>query len=87
MVIFFEPKHQHSYLSLTINGTMQWLPHINNIATKSSKVLNFIRRNLSNCLASTKTSAYLSLARPTMEYSSFVWDPHARSCMYIYLDP
>ena len=27
---FLELKHQHSYLGLTINGTMQWSPHINN---------------------------------------------------------
>ena len=55
---------------------MQWSPHINNIATKASKVLNFVRRNLNNCSASTKASAYLSLVRLTMEYASCVWDPH-----------
>ena len=55
---------------------MQWSLHINNIATKASKVSNFIRHNLSNCSASTKASAYLSLVQPTMEYTSCVWDPH-----------
>ena len=55
---------------------MQWSPYINNIATKASKVLNFVRRNLNNCSASTKASAYLSLVRLTMEYASCVWDPH-----------
>ena len=55
---------------------MQWSPHINNLAIKASKVLNFIKRNLSNCSSETKASAYLSLVRPIMEYASCVWDPH-----------
>ena len=55
---------------------MQWSPYINNVATKASKVLNFVRRNLNNCSAPTKDSAYLSLIRLTMEYVSCVWDPH-----------
>ena len=58
---FLELKHQHSYLGLMINRTMQWSPHINNIATKASKALDFIRRNLSNCLSSTKAMQCLSI--------------------------
>ena len=73
---FLELKPQHSYLGLMINGAMQWSPHINNIATKASKVLTFVRRNLSNCSAPTKSSAYLSLVHLTMEHASCVWDPH-----------
>ena len=71
-----ELKHQHTYLGLIIYDTMQWSPHINNLAIKTSKVLNFIKRNLSNCSSETKASAYLSLVRPIMEYASYVWDPH-----------
>ena len=55
---------------------MQWSSHINNLAVKVSKVLNFIKRNLSNCSSETKASAYLSLVRPIMEYASCVWDLH-----------
>ena len=51
-------------------------PHINNLVIKTSKVLNFIKRNLSNCSSETRASAYLSLVRPIMEYASCVWDPH-----------
>ena len=54
---------------------MQWSPHINNLAVKATKVLNFIKCNLSNCSSETKASAYLSLVRPIMEYASCVWDP------------
>ena len=70
---FLELKPQYSYLGLTINGTMQWSPHINNIATKASKVLNFVKRNLNNCSAPTKASAYPSLVWSMP--SSCVWDP------------
>ena len=73
---FLELKPQHSYLGLTINGTMQWSPHINNIATKASKALDFVRRNLNNCSVPTKAGAYLSLIHLTMKYASCVWDPH-----------
>ena len=69
-----ELRHQHTYLGLIVNETMQWLPHINNLAVKASKVLNFIKHNLSKCSSETKASAYLSLVRPIMEYASCVWD-------------
>ena len=46
------------------------------VAVKASKVLNFIKHNLSNCSSESKTSAYLSLVRPIMEYASCVWDAH-----------
>ena len=55
---------------------MQWSPHINNLAVKASKVLNFIKCNLSNCSSETKASVYLSLVRHIVEYASCVWDPH-----------
>ena len=55
---------------------MQWSPHINNLALKASKILNFIKCNLSTSSSETKASAYLSLVRPLMEYASCVWDPH-----------
>ena len=58
---------------------MSFTTHINNTISKASKVLNFVNRNLSNCLQSTKEAAYLSLFRPTLEYASSVWDPHQTS--------
>ena len=40
---------------------MQWLSHINNLAVKAFKVLNFIKHNLSNYSSETKASAYLRI--------------------------
>ena len=55
---------------------MSFSPHIDNITTKATKSLNFIKRNLCSCSLQTKSKAYLSLVRPTLEYASSVWDPH-----------
>ena len=55
---------------------MSFSPHINNIVAKASKMLNFIRRNLSKCTKDVKSTAYLSLVHPILEYSSPVWDPY-----------
>ena len=68
--------NQHPYLGVMLDKTMSFISHINNTVSKASKVLNFIKRNLSNCLQSTKEAAYLSLVRPTLEYASTVWDPY-----------
>ena len=53
---------------------MSWSSHIQMISNKSTKVLNFIKRNLYNCLPDTKRTAYLTLVRPIMEYAAPVWD-------------
>ena len=49
--------------------------HINNVTCKAMRSLNFIKRNLHKCTSNTKSLAYTSLVRPTLEYASSVWDP------------
>ena len=67
---------KHPYLGITLHKTMQWSHHIDVICKKASKVLNFIRRNLSKCSIEVKSTAYFTLVRPIMEYAASVWDPH-----------
>ena len=55
---------------------MSFAPHIQKIAAKATRVLNFIKRNLYNCSKEIKSKAYLTLVRPILEYASPVWDPH-----------
>ena len=57
---------------------MQWSHHIDNVCNKASKALNFIRRNLSKCSTEVKSTAYLTLVRPIMEYAACVWDPYQK---------
>ena len=55
---------------------MSWSKHIQEIINKASKTLNFVRRTLYQCDPLVKTSAYIALVRPILEYASAVWDPH-----------
>ena len=45
-------------------------------ATKETRTLYFLKRNLSSCSTDVKAAAYLSMVRPLMEYAAAVWDPH-----------
>ena len=45
------------------------------VCNQASKALNFIRRNLSKCSTEVKSTAYLTLVRPIVEYTACVWDP------------
>jgi len=60
-------KDRHVYLGVEIDNTLKWSSHIKTISNKSTKILNFIKRNLYNCPADTKRTAYLTLVRPLMD--------------------
>ena len=45
-----------------------------NITNKEKKTLGFLKRNLKECSSYAKEKACKALARPTVEYSSSVWD-------------
>ena len=51
-------------------------PRINSITNKASRVLNFLKRNLSSCSVKVKESAYITIVRPILEYASIIWDPY-----------
>jgi len=73
-----EKVNQHLYLGVMLDRTMSFVTHINDDISKASKVLNFVKQNLSKCLQSTKEADYISLVCPTLEYASSVWDPYQR---------
>ena len=50
-------------------------PHINNICNKANFTIGFLKRNLNIANKLVKERAYQSLVRPSLEYSSAVWDP------------
>ena len=53
-----ENVKQHPYLGITLDQSMSFIPHINNITCKATKVLNFIKRNLHKCSQYAKSNAY-----------------------------
>ncbi|KAK3881103.1 hypothetical protein Pcinc_014440 [Petrolisthes cinctipes] len=66
----------HKYLGVHISADMRWNTHIGNIRAKASRVLGFLRRNLSRCNTDTKIIAYNTFVRPHLDYCDTVWDPH-----------
>ena len=66
------------YLGVTIHKNLSWKSHIHNICKKGNSTLGFIRRNLRKCPSKIKEQAYNTYVRPTLEYSSTVWDPHVK---------
>ena len=63
------------YLGVCLK-TMEWEAHIiNKITSKANFTLGFLRRNLKACPPKLRETAYFSLVRSPLEYSSAVWDP------------
>ena len=77
-----EIKKLYTYLGVGIDNTMSWSSHIQMIGNRSTKVLNFIKRNLNSCPLDTKKTAYLMLVRPIMEYAAPIWDPYYDTDIY-----
>ena len=65
----------HPYLGVCITKDLTWNKHIHQITASANRTLAFVRRNLHSCPKNIKTTAYTTLVRPLLEYSSSVWDP------------
>ncbi|XP_072047020.1 uncharacterized protein [Amphiura filiformis] len=74
--------NSHTYLGAEIANDLKWNKHINNIAAKGNRALGFVKRNLRSCTEDIKQLAYQSLVRPSLEYSSSVWDPYTAEKIY-----
>ena len=53
--------------------------HIHQNTATANRTLAFVRRNIYSCPQDIKKSAYTTLVRPLLEYSSSVWDPHTKT--------
>ena len=69
-------RDMYKYLGIQLNNTLSWNTHIITIVNKATRMLNFIKRNLSKCSDTIKSTAYATLVRPILEYATKVWDPH-----------
>ena len=61
---------------MLLNTSLNFNDHIREAVSKANKKLGFLKRNLKRCPQSMKKTAYLSLVRSGLEYSSAIWDPH-----------
>jgi hypothetical protein len=64
------------YLGVDITMDLNLNNHIDRISKKANTMLGFLRRNLPSASKTTKTTAYISLVRPHLEYCCSVWNPH-----------
>ena len=61
---------------VTISDDLKWSSHICKITKKANSILGFFKRNLKHCPLNCRMTAYISLVRSTLEYSSVIWDPY-----------
>ena len=66
------------YFGVTLSNDLEWSKHIATKTNKANSKLSFLRRNLKGCPEKLKQTAYFSLIRSSMEYSSTVWDPYQK---------
>jgi hypothetical protein len=64
------------YLGITISNDLTWNKHKKNITTKANQTLGFLRRNIKVHSERLKSTAYKTLVRSQLEYSSTVWSPY-----------
>ena len=67
---------QHDYLGVTVTRDLCWNIHHQKIISKVSGTLGLLRRTLTHCTQTVKTTAYKTLVCLQMEYASEVWSPH-----------
>ena len=68
--------HQEKYLGVVLDDRLSWGPQISSVTGNAKRKLGFLRRNLKVSCQPTKTAAYRSLCRSTLEYCCSAWDPH-----------
>ena len=71
------------YLGIQIDNKLDWNKHISTVAARGQSKLAFLNRNLKGCPKKLGDTAYISLIRPALEYSSSVWHPHKKSNTYL----
>ena len=64
------------YLGIKFKTDLRWSEHINDITTKATRILGFLRHNLQISSPRLKTVAYKTLVRPLLEFAPSVWDPY-----------
>jgi hypothetical protein len=62
-------------LGVIMDGRISFLPHIEAIISKSSRMLGFIKIKRFS-LSYTHKTLYTSLLRPNLEHAACVWSPH-----------
>ena len=68
----------YPYLGVTVSSDLRWNLQVNNVCSKATRTLNFVKRNIYGCSPEAKALAYTSLVRSHLEYAAAAWDPHTK---------
>ena len=68
-----------TYLGISISDNLSRNKHCDVIFKKANSTLGLLRRILSGCTPEIKSTAYLTLVRPKLEYASDVLNPHTHA--------
>ena len=69
-------KKDNRYLGVDLSSNLDWKEHIDWTVKKANGVFDFLRRNVRLNNRESKTSAYVTLVRPHLEYCVSIWSPH-----------
>ena len=61
---------------MDLSSNLDWKEHIDRTVKKANSVLGFLRRNPPINNRETKSSAYVTLVRPHLEYCASIWSSH-----------
>jgi len=64
------------YLGIIIDNKLNFLEHINFIVKRSTGILYMLMRSLKKAHTLTKKTAFFTICRPILEFSSIIWSPH-----------
>ena len=64
------------YLGIYIDSKLAINTHVDAIVKKANSTRAFLARNIPRCCRKVKQMVYTTYIRPTVEYTSPVWDPH-----------
>ena len=64
-----EVESSSKYLGVNISDDLTWKDHIEKTASKANRTVGFLRRNMRDCNKRIRNAAYVSLARPVVEYA------------------
>ena len=72
-----DPVICSEYLGVSISEELTWKKHVDNTASKASRTLRCLHRNLRDCQKEARSAAYSAMVLLTLDYASTSWDPHA----------
>ena len=83
--IHIQQVEHAKYLGIIIDKNLTWSEHVKKVVNKTNSVKGFLHRNLTKCPLPIKSSCYLSLVRPILEYTYNMPVQFTINAMYIKL--